>query len=129
MSKRYYYTDPLAAAWMTRHFSMGLIINNSNGLKMPSLDFNWFSLSEADIKKYGLKYQVHHASLPLLDPQVGDLGLFVSEENGEYFDNIVSFCKNRKDWARHDGREMDESWFIKIIQRNGIPFMWPEVEE
>ena len=107
--KRYFYTDPLAAMWMAKKFGMRYCVPNGSSQTLRNLlcdpRFKW----EAGVI-------IHHDSLHLLEPRVGDvMGGFALLE-------IASdMCLNMLKQHKLDGNE-----FI-IIQRNGIPFMWPGV--
>ena len=67
---RYFYTDPLAAAWMEKHFSM-TFVDLPFGLieRGPFLgkSFEFVSFPTAS------KLCIHSDSLHLLEPRVGDL--------------------------------------------------------
>jgi len=127
-TKRYYYTDPLAAAWMAKHHDMGfeVAINTVNSMLeiMPaSMAFahpaylpNPYFLFQ-DVKKI----YIHSDSLHFLDGQDADRGIdargllvFMEYGNFEYVDSTQS----------HSPAEP-----VKIILRNGKAFMWPEVED
>src|SRR4051794_7466770 len=64
VSRRYFYTDPLAAAWMARHFGMRYQALPSH---ITSYDFIEGSLDGGDGP-----YIIHPDSLHLLEPQIGD---------------------------------------------------------
>lgn len=77
---RYFYTDPLAAAWMAKHFGMKLRVDaDSNGGYMIDAGARFIDcgdtfreLWERDFSSLGKMY-VHPDSLHLLDPQLGDI--------------------------------------------------------
>lgn len=120
---KYYYDDPLAAAYMAKHFGMKFelimygvdtkeTIHHAIGDEM----FFWKNIN-LDTEKFGLRYCIHPDSLHLLGPQTGDLLEF--RDDGH--DLTCYRIREEGDWKISDG------WFIKsITQRNGIPFMWPE---
>ena len=110
---RYYYTDPLAAAWMAQKFGMRFLINGSEFTqeiaREPSNDWGMANL------------YIHPGSLALLEPQVDDL---VTVNGGQ--DAHIAFHQDfidalKANYTRFAGP-------IRIIQRNDIAFMWPEVE-
>jgi hypothetical protein len=110
---RYFYSDPLAAAWMAKHHGM-LFCNGDFTLKLTAiLDDNF----------HPIKFVVHSDSLPLLEPRVGDL-IYITESK------IGTLAR------LHDGnlKLFTGDWMIKpdrvyIIRRDGKPFFWPESEE
>ena len=98
---KYFYTDPLAAAWMAKHFGMefqyqsdGILVN------FPS---EWLHEAIAS-KTFNDKAYIHPSSLHLLNFQKGDIEIDIPI-------GIQGAVRR------------------EIIQRNGIAFMWPQVEE
>lgn len=110
--KRYYYTDPLAAAWMAKHFGMRFY----EGLE-PFEDGEPFEIEQYGILKEAARQAwnecysknpyvyIHPDSLHLLEPNKAT-------------DHII-----------HDENEQGEILRSRIIQRNGLAFMWPESED
>jgi len=104
MSKRYFYTDPLAAAWMAKHHGMEF----------------WHTMIEIIVRAkrqhqewadtVGNHY-IHPNSLHLLEPQIGDL----------------LTGRNRKVFMIFDGSTNPPH--ARVVERDGIAFMWPESEE
>lgn len=134
---RYFYTDPLAAAWMAKHFGMKFYIKIYGALQK---DFNdkyseisdWENIMEEPLNGWGdYTYIVHPDSLHLLEPQVGDL-----VKHGDDFPVIVQsnedynevYSRNMESTVHYCALEDFEGDKYEIIQRNGISFMWPEVE-
>lgn len=123
---RYYYTDPLAAAWMAKHFGMQYATEH----KEDRL-YDW----PTEIRMPLERYVIHPDSLHLLEPMVGDL--FVGH-NGLMRADETMYPKQGGGWESgvcyrivdYRNRYLPEAWGDekKIIQRNGIPFMWPEKE-
>jgi hypothetical protein len=123
---RHFYTDPLAAAWMAKHF--GMEFENTSEWD-GEFDLGFFEVSPyGDEISSGIdvgikdKYFIHPDSLHLLDPKAGDLvdGIRIGtvfEVNG----NELSVDVHGGDW------EMDADR-VTILQRDGKPFFWPEVE-
>lgn len=102
---KYYYTDPLAAAWMAKHF--GMQFSFDGGMKYEEI---WNLSIDSEPPFY-----IHPDSLHLLEQQVGDA---VQISTGT--------C-----WKLHDTQNLAESErypSLRIIQRNGVVFMWPETE-
>jgi hypothetical protein len=105
MTKRYYYTDPLAAAWMAKHFGMRLECRDEDGDYSDFLEHlpggdTWDQVIADDFHKTNMIY-IHQGSENLLNPINSD----------------------SKYWLKNDRSD------IRVRERNGIPFMWPEVEE
>lgn len=125
---RYYYTDPLAAAWMARHFGMRYespVRTSSN----PQWDNAMFYVNRNG-NWHNVEYYIHPDSLHLLEPKEGDL-LECNNTNKLLYGICLAFDKLAESvcvesdsghWSIGDSR-------VKIIQRNNIPFMWPEKEE
>lgn len=135
MNKRYFYRDPLAAAWMVKHFGMKII---DSGINVFTTDggIDWFSIDtlvelevhpDADKCTDG-KFYIHPESLHILEPLVGDVGdtpeegyCIFFEQEGELW--VDFFGQSRFPWA-----EYKDMVTLSIIQRNGQPFIWPELE-
>jgi hypothetical protein len=130
--RRYFYTDPLAAAWMELH----------HDVKTGNLDDPFFSawqvtFFEADWRRsgeqppeYRQRYYIHPDSLHLLEPRIGDLihngccalyYMVIDEWISGFSGNAEVEVERAVDWfsGEHYGL---------IIQRGGKPFMWPESE-
>lgn len=111
MSK-YYYTDPLAAAWMAKHFGMKF--------------YEFFPESDVAMIRWKNKLcvvdkiYIHPDSLHLLEPKIQDLAIMPCEGGGTCF---ITFNRDKDLMA-----VKKRSYMIHIIYRNGIPFMWPESE-
>ena len=117
MTKRYFYSDLLAAAWMAKHFGMRFKL-----WKWDDLSFQFIQTGRGGIPE-STKLEIHPASLPLLEPRVGDL-IYISEskigtltrQNGDHLKLFTG------DWLIKPDR-------VYIIRRDGKPFHWPESEE
>lgn len=118
---RYFYTDPFAAAWMAKHHGMRFLHYGTNN------ECDILALFAAGVFRFQIiKLEIHPSSLPLLEPQKGDKGRdaddtpVVAHRDGEW-----SFEYGAVEEAY--GRD-DVDFPIKITQRNGLAFMWPESE-
>ncbi len=110
-----YYTDPLAAAWMQKHFSMRFISKDSGKESLPIFNAG----SPIKSIRENQVYVIHPDSLKLLDATIGDI-LF----DREFM--LFVYPKEQFNWiAFLHGRKFGD---VRIIQRNNIPFMWPEYE-
>lgn len=105
---RYFYTDPLAAAWMARTY--GVIFEDYAGFRFKEEDTFWHLEPLR-------KLFVHKDSIHLFEPKNGDIGDI--EGWGP-----VTFSRDR--WI--SGGIVISNGIYKIIQRNGIAFMWPETD-
>lgn len=109
MATKYYYTDPLAAAWMAKHFGMEF----TEGF-WPSNDIAMIRWANKLVTAE--EFYIHPDSLNLLKPQIGDI-----IDSGAIQGNV-----SRENMQL--AIELIENGGGQIIQRNGTPFMWPEVE-
>lgn len=121
--KRYYYTDPLAAAWMAKHHEMDFL-HEADG-KIGRIEHGWGGETLVySVIEYGEEppYYIHPDSLHLLEPRVGDV---VTDTGTEfYYVSIDKSCDETPMVINPAHCKNDE-----IIQRNDIAFMWPESEE
>jgi hypothetical protein len=128
MTRRFFYTDALAAAWQAKHFEMRFWNGGHEIHVLPLVDGEGTG-----------RWYIHPDSLHLLEPKEGDLvkyGLLshfgVIGDRCEYDveDGKLFRLSQTTEW------DMGESFGFfaskrdaKIIQRNGIPFHWPQFEE
>lgn len=100
--KRYFYTDPLAADWMVKHFGM--------------------EFEHRGIRDENSIYIIHPDSLHLLEPQVGDLVTVNDAQDAHiaFHQDFIDALKANYTLFSHP---------VRSIQRNAILFMWPESEE
>jgi hypothetical protein len=130
MEKTYYYTDPLAAAWMAKHF--GMEFKPGNGFTYRWSDF----LSTEPEEMEGVKWLVSPDCLHLLEPKIDDLVTIPLIGPGVERVGYVRYG------AMHEGKPYafardykggDDNTGItvfgyRIIQRDGKPFFWPECD-
>lgn len=102
---RYFYTDPLAAAWMAKHFGMRFYCDTFEPFEYEGANDILQDMGEDE------KACVHPDSLHLLEPQVGDLMRGSNNTAAMYFTG-----------------EVEPKPTAHIVQRNGKPFHWPERE-
>jgi hypothetical protein len=127
--KRYYYTDRLAAAWMTKQFGMMFETGSISGFHCSVFSSgkntpHYF----ADDGDDDFKGIIHPDSLELLKPREGD-----KDENG------FVFCERTQAWWRENGFSITGSGEpvlrallpeeSRTAKRGGKPFFWPEIEE
>jgi len=122
-----YYTDPLAAAWMEKHFDMRF----KSEMNVEFSGYKYARLWLEDEINDDAKLYIHPYSLHLLEPHAGDLILLTKEFSVLVIDDPKKGIIAEATFP--DGSEgiaeLDELKSGKIIQRNGIPFMWPESEK
>jgi hypothetical protein len=134
---RRFYTDPLEAAWMAKHFGMRFEILkprlpiDADVREVPYCSGGFIGVTTWDGDKM-LGSRPHHPdevlyihpdSLCLLEPQTGDIG----EEGGFTF-KYGGFIGgwNNGNWDKPV--YPDRAAAVRIIQRNGLAFHWPESE-
>jgi hypothetical protein len=124
---RYFYKDPLEAAWMAKRFGMRFPKAKSGHYKPSTLAAhqNW---KERGFQTQPDKYYIHPDSLHLMEPQVGDMishfGLRAWRIDS--MDDYAYFHPNMPNESI--GRFTLKADKPTIIQRNGMAFMWPESE-
>lgn len=125
MTEKYFYTDPLAAAWMAKHFGMKLLSGTDlhglvdAGARFIDCDDTFRELWQHDFSYLGNLY-IHPDSLPLLESRLGDV-LYTRINSGAV--SVEEFLSDER--ASQTGPYLI-SRGGRIIQRNGIPFFWPE---
>lgn len=133
MATRYYYSDPLAAAWMARHHGFTSYTGNLEADDFDSYsDRNWHHCVDDwryRLVKHGVQhapiFYLHPESLHLLAPQVGDLVLFdhcVSPRHSF----VVSPQDQPPGRLRLEGSTAIDVSDARIILRKGLAFHWPE---
>lgn len=126
-----YYTDPLAAAWMTKHFAMRFTDQAGNEIAWRARGWgcwNWQAIAVYGLPSYdGQMFIIHPDSLPLLEPQTDDLCVIDDHLgiHGEAWQGgIRHFHKDKRTGGSWD----DPNDVMRILQRNGQPFFYPELE-
>lgn len=112
---RYFYTDPLAAAWMAKHFGMRFC--DRTGLSVSADPAMWYM---ADRHYMAGSLFISPDSLHLLTPQVGDVALYsVPHKDAGQIHEYGPYIHPE---AQH------HLTIKKILERSGIAFHWPEQE-
>lgn len=126
---RYFYTDPLAAAWMAKHFRMRFqetYNNHATYVEVPPAAIRAQSSHTSVQPVY-----IHPDSLHLLEPQVGDLVL-ARNDFAQYLafvqEDGLAKCNHIMPQVMLSQSEDCPFRVTSIIQRNGIAFHWPERE-
>lgn len=134
---RYYYSDPLAAAWMSDKFLMRFewdcrTLGKQSQGSAYEVPFCYDVISVDRMNSRPEKYYIHPDSLHLLEPQAGDVATDTSNpalevieiDKGQY----GGACQYSGKIELKNAKHRKEIGLLKIIQRNGKAFMWPEVE-
>lgn len=128
---RYFYKDPLAAAWMMKHFGVTYYVPDVHGFASVT------EIEDLQLQALDKKFYIHPDSLHLLEPQVGDaiepsssvMGIY-KIGNAIMVDRTINAIPHIAYMDLKTVMSIEKKWGKnKIIQRNGIPFMWPESEE
>jgi hypothetical protein len=101
---RYYYDDPLAAAWMADKF--GMVFRHYTYLVT-----GFCNIYDGDPAPFGTVFYIHPDSLDLLEPMVGDLMRGSNNKAAMYYMG-----------------DTQPKPTAHIVQRNGLAFMWPREE-
>ena len=120
MTDRYFYTDPLEAAYMAKHFGMKLFVPEDD-FEQEELLTTAACVFMAFEKWDEERVFIHPDSLPLLEPKLHDC-IMQKCNDGEPYRDCCVFVLEERDlpW------EMEEE--SRIIQRDGKHFFWPEKE-
>ena len=110
---KHYYDCPIKAAYQAKYFGMNFKSPRGQNLHFDGgRDF----CTEKDCGIYsGERHYIHPDSLEVLEPMMDDV---IEDGDGDYqeinYDHELFII-------RHG--------FRKIIQRDSLPFLWPETEE
>ena len=116
-TKRYFYTEPLAAAWMAKQFGMRFV--DKSCLPVSADPAMWYM---AERHYLAGSLFIHPDSLHLLEPQRGDL--IHANISSPHIMTMAPHC-GYVTWGECvDPRT--QYYDCKIIQRNGLSFFWPE---
>lgn len=131
MTRQYFYTDTLAAAFMAKHFKMRF------GCRYESGEFNgnpgmgalhrWQEIVRWN--EFAGPIYIHPDSERLLGPAIGDL-----IHNGCCSNYYVVAEEYIPDWSASNevalahAKKWFESPHARIVQRGEKPFFWPERE-
>lgn len=131
----YFYTDPLAAAWMAKHFGMRFLHEGtSNECDILAL------IAAGVFRSQSIDLSVHPESLYLLEPRAGDKVSYsfgVGPHAGEAWDEVKGIIAPNDEGYPYTGNgelyvlvdgcdEFPLSRLKELFQRDGKPFHWPE---
>jgi len=116
MTRRFFYTDPLAAAWMAKHFKMDIRIDDPDGKVFleTTLIHGLREWRDAISASTGYKFYIHPDSLHLLDPRRDDL------VTADWYEGTML-------WEVDEVGDIDAGWVV--LRRSNKPFHWPECEK
>jgi hypothetical protein len=121
MSKKYYYTDPLKAAWMLQEYKVkfqeGFYINGG----LDDRDGSWLDANDFNQRLY-----IHPDCYEMFKPQVGDLVEAIALIGNKNKFGVVNEVNDT--WIASD-KFIYETKTVKIIQRNGKAFFIPEISK
>jgi hypothetical protein len=138
---RYFYTDPLAVAWMNARHGFKFVTAEGELLWLLAKHCTFYGYEGAWVNPHdsarlisrAFPAYLHPDSLYLLEPQIGDLveyGLHNATYSG-----AMPTTTDRVRWTRQmtpsgmrDIVHPDARYILCIIQRNGTAFMHPESE-
>lgn len=125
---RWFYSDPLAAAWMAKRHGMRFLH------KATVNECDILALFAAGVFRFqSIPLDVHPDSLHLLEPRAGDLWQETTQA-GVVTAGVVISTSGGVITVRVPERRNGKSHFCcapaigRIIQRDGKPFFWPERE-
>lgn len=127
---KYYYDDPLAAAWMAKHHGMRFVIEWPKQHKRDPEEVFFsdgvpFTRGGSNMVLFHL--HLHPDSLPLLEPQEGDFSADGWEFKTALQWWLKAYCEEGNP-DRIDVRRHVKHWKRTAI-RNGIAFHWPKEEQ
>lgn len=128
---RYYYDCPIKAAYMHKNF--GVNFCDKTGLTVSANPSLWY-MAERHYMAQSL--YIHPDSMGIFEPQVGDLVKATYNKECTFVHRIVSGVEIDHylvggfpdHYGYPDYIGDGERKIFKIIQRKGIPFLWPDVE-
>lgn len=124
--KHYFYTDPLAAGWMAKHHNIQFERYYFFGIETQLIEEGWYNKAVVGwMGEDKPKFYIHPDSLHLLEPEEGDVGISPLND----WEMACLFCDAEWVISTPDNHFTVEVPNIKIIQREGKPFFWPESEE
>lgn len=125
-----FYTDPLAAAWMAKHFGMRFV---EHGSYSGTIIYTEGRNGDTAIAEHS-RYTIHPASLHLLEPLVGDILNWQTGKGEPWWEDHSRYIYPPQ--GTHDVFTAESAARMlgkpelsaKIIRRDGRVFFWPESE-
>lgn len=124
-----FYTDPLAAAWMAKHFGMELTrthCHRADGAFGESMRPVPLWILARDVENQvseAVRYYLHPDSLPLLEPRAGDLVLACTDSPA-----VLTFVETLSYVVFGDRPPGGDRVVAvrEVVRRDGKPFHWPQ---
>lgn len=122
--KRYYYTCPIVAAYMTQYFAMKIHGNvwhqddyteSRRPLPLWALARKIEQFSKEECSE---RFYIHSNSLHMLRPIIGDT---VEAPHGEEL-------RIKEVVSQEYAEKLSKSCYCIVIQRHRLPFFWPQSE-
>jgi hypothetical protein len=128
--KQYFYTDPLAAAWMAKHFGMEFLDEETN----PDLPYKVtydLMIEGGDLYRPLRQYIIHTGSMHLLEARIGDVWQETTHAGVVTAGVVLAVDRNVitvRVPERHNGKHhfCCPTSLGLVIQRDGLPFFWPD---
>lgn len=126
---RLFYSDPLEAAYMIKHFRMRIVVkeNSESGIALSvgenmAQDAEWRNVCVMETGE--TKYYIHPDSLGLLEPIPGDVVRVTGRDGRNPQEPIAHLYVGK---IQHDsiGVVMYPE-DICVVERAGRPFFWPK---
>lgn len=120
---KYYYDCPIKAAYMAKYFGVKLqiLVANESECQLYSWFYNMALPSGA-----GKNLYIHPNSLHILEPQVGDL---IKEYGAPLYRYLDGKLSNGDFTAYKNKYDIKFDEVARIVERNNIPFIYPEIED
>jgi hypothetical protein len=134
---RWFYTDPLAAAWMAKHFGMRFTCQGNGYDPLQGKPFGievLYHFLDTGYASNLLPIRIHPDSLHLLQPQIGDILNWQTGKGEPWWEDHSRYIYPRQ--GTHDVFTAESAARMlakpelsaRIILRSGTAFMWPERE-
>lgn len=140
-TKRYFYTDPLAAAWMAKHFGMRFqqfMLDRTEEANEVLSELTECDILDDVFESHPSNYYIHPDSLHLLEPKAGDtlrvgdagcIARYCGADQANHFIQIITpGSSSNANWTDQVYGLRVNGTDIIVIQRDGKPLMWPESE-
>lgn len=132
MNKKYYYSNPLDAAYMAQHFEMVLCLDYGDDGMVP-VDLNELLGGARDKYVFGeevARYYIHPDSYCILKPRICDT-VRTNDWRVFYVKDISGLNRDMVQLAsgpKHKAQTWNDHAVTQILARNMVPFIWPFCE-
>lgn len=133
---KYFYTDPLAAAWMAKHFGMKFTAHDGCELKWCREFSCYYHPNEAEYagQCWDDKYYIHPDSINILDLKNDDHCTYehystqLSSYGGSWEEGFMNWPPSPYGGCGYHTNDKN-CRNLRIIQRGGIAFMQPDTTD